>query len=263
MTVSDTPHFRATPTAPSIRRWDPNKQSRQSDRDKSQEHEYRPRKRGDAVELFTVFLVTAAVTALRYIRIDEEGEEKNHQYRALPSDQDPAPAERDEEQAGADHHDDVSIQGWCLTDDGKHDGRGPEDEKHVGHVATDDVADREPGYATQRGLDADDQLRCRGAEGDNRQADDKRRYTELSRQRHGAADKKVPAQEQDDETADQLEINQQRRLRGRSQNRLVEFMSSLQRRPGRCRPAPYHAKSRYRRDCGRDPRPGPGSVSDR
>jgi hypothetical protein len=77
------------------------------------------------------------------------------------------------------------------------DGGGqPQDQKQVGNVGADDVAERHVRGSAGSGQDADHQLRRRGAEGHHRQSHDHRRHPERGRQARGTAYEQLAAREQ-------------------------------------------------------------------
>ena len=82
-------------------------------------------------------------------------------------------------------------------DSDREDQRGDrKNQQQIGDVAADDVANDNIVMACQHGVERNDKFRCRGSEGDDGQADDKRRDFQRCRQLYRMGDKIMPTAEQ-------------------------------------------------------------------
>ena len=109
----------------------------------------------------------------------------------MPPDQRTGEAQADKQQA-ADEHEQVVAPALVLQrPDARDDRRHAEHQQDIGNVGSHDVAEHDAVGVGEGGLDPDQQLRRRGAEGHDRQADDQCRHPQPQAKRHGPADQRI------------------------------------------------------------------------
>lgn len=149
-----------------------------------------------ALDILKLGCFAGAAVFQRIARLQAEDQEQDRQKdRALHPGDRAHEGQGDEQHRGHHHDHIVLVQVRPLGVDTCDQRGNPQDQQHVCRVRSDHVAQRDARSVFGNGPYRDQKFRGRGAEGNNAEADQKRRHAQPKRHVHRAAHQGIPGQQ--------------------------------------------------------------------